>query len=166
MLRENHVAPRYVVLSIGNQLKIHYPNSKKYEFEKDVKNLSYYGKRLACLTVLHSIIKNFEQGGTPKTVDRLVVDFGAPLRLIRQVIEMLVDGGLIAETEFEKELAYLPTLDIHKMDLSYVITKLGDCGSGDIRFNKNEPVAGLNRKLQLLRKELKFSKNNVLIKDI
>jgi membrane protein len=156
----------WLIVLFGAEISYAHQNVTSYEYEKDIKNLSNYDKRLACLTVLHSIVKTFEKGETPKTVNCLADQFGAPLRLVKLVIKMLNESGLIAETEIENELAYLPSSDIHKLDLSYAIIKLSDNGSADIRFNKNEPVSGINRKLQLLRKELKASKQNVLIKDI
>lgn len=156
----------WLIVLFGAEISYAHQNVTSYEYEKDIKNLSNYDIRLACLTVLHSIIKTFEKGETPKTVNCFVEEFGAPLRLIINAVEMLTKSGLVAETEIENQMAYLPSSDIHKIDLSYAITKLSDSGSADIRFVKNDSMVGLNKKIQLLRKEMKSSKQNILIKDI
>lgn len=156
----------WLIVLFGAEISYSHQNVGNYEYEKDIKNLSSYNIRLACLAVLHSIVKAFEKGEKAKSVSCIVENFGAPLKLVKQVTEKLIASGLIAETEIDNQIVYLPSSDIHKMDLSYVLTKLSDFGSGNIPFDKNEPIGNFNKKLQQLRKELKASKQNVLIKDV
>lgn len=156
----------WLIVLFGAEISYSHQNVSNYEYEKDIKNLSSYNTRLACLSVLHSIVIAFEKGEKAKSVNCIVEQFGVPLKLVNQVVGKLVESGLIAETEINNQIVFLPSYDINKMDLSYVLTKLSDFGSGVIPFEKNEPIKSFNRKLQLLRKELKSSKQNILIKDV
>ncbi len=156
----------WLIVLFGAEISYAHQNVSSYEYEKDIKNLSSYNTRLACLSVLQAIVIAFEKGEKAKSVTCIVAQFGAPIKLVKQVVDELVESGLIAASEIDNQVVYLPSYDIHKMDLSYTLTKLSDFGSGAIPFEKNEPAKRFNKKLQLLRKELKSSKQNILIKDI
>ena len=156
----------WLIVLFGAEISYAHQNVTDYEYEKDIKDLSDYNIRLACLAVLHSIVKAFEKGESPRSVECLINQFGAPMKLVKQVIDVLMKSELIAESELNEKQVYLPSSDINKLDLSITISKLNDAGGGNIRFDVNDPIAGFNRKLQSLRKELRASKHNVLIKDI
>ena len=156
----------WLIVLFGAELSYAHQNVTDYEYEKDIKDLSSYNKQLACLAVLHSVIKAFEKGERPRSIDCLINQFGAPLKLVKQVLHILVKSDLIVETETNDQSAYLPVSDIHKLDLNTALNKLSDSGGGNIRFDVNEPISGFNRKLQQFRKENKASRFNVLIKDI
>lgn len=156
----------WLIVLFGAEISYSHQNVSIYEFEKDIKNLSVYNKKLVCLSVLHAIVKTFENGEKPKSMNCIVEEFGAPVKLVDKSIQMLLQGGLIAETEIDNICTYLPSSDIYKMDLSFVMTKLEDSGSGNIPLDRKGIVGKFNKKLLLLRKELKTSENNVLIKDI
>jgi membrane protein len=156
----------WLIVLFGAEISYSHQNVNNYEYEKDIKNLSSHNTRLACLAVLHAIVIAFEKGEQAKSVDSMAIQFGAPFNLVRRITDKLVESGLIAETEIDNRGVFLPSSDIHKMDLSLVLTKLSDYGSGTIPFDKSESVRSFNKKIQQLRKELKSSSHNVLIKDI
>ena len=156
----------WLIVLFGAEISYSYQNVSIYEFEKDIKNLSNNDKRLVCLAVLHTIVKTFEKGEMAKSTNCIIKDFGAPVKLVENAIQMLLKSGLIAEAELDNVFIYLPSTDINKMDLSYVITRLGDAGSGNIPFDQKGVVLKFSKKLDSLRKEVKISDQNVLIKDI
>ena len=156
----------WLIVLFGAEISYAYQNVSDYEFEKDIKSLSFYNRRLACISVLYVIVKSLEKGEKPRTIPDIVERFGAPFKLVSYVLETLVACELIAETEMEHGVVYLPTSDIYKLDLYFVITKLNDLGTSNIPFDENHLVSGINKKLQNIRKELKLSKHNVLIKDL
>lgn len=156
----------WLIVLFGAEISYSHQNVRNYEYEKDIKSLSAYNTRLACLAVLHSIVKAFEKGEKAKSVDCFVEQLEMPLKLAKQVTSKLVECDLIAESDIDNKLVYLPSIDIHKMDISYVLSKLSDFGSGNIPIEKKDPVSSFNKKLQQLRKELKSSDQNVLIKDV
>ena len=156
----------WLIVLFGAEISYSHQNVSIYEFEKDIKNLSNYNKKLVCLSVLHAIVKAFENGEKPKSVNCIVEEFGAPVKLVDKSIQILLQGGLIAETEIDNICTYLPASDIYKMDLSLVMMKIGDSGLGNLPLDRKGIVGRFNKKLQILRKELKTSEHNVLIKDI
>ena len=156
----------WLIVLFGAEISYAYQNVTNYEFEKDIKTLSFYNTKLTCISVLNVIVKSFGRGEKPRTIPDIVERFGAPYKLVSHILEILRSCDLIAESEMEYGMVYLPTTDINKLDLSYVITRLNDHGSTKIPFDENHLVSGIDKKLQNIRKELKSSKYNILIKDL
>ncbi|NJN24944.1 MAG: YihY/virulence factor BrkB family protein [Cyclobacteriaceae bacterium] len=156
----------WIIVLFGAVLSYAYQNVTNYEFEENVQSLSHQYRIMACLAVLHSIVKSFELGEKPVSPNELVERYGAPHKMVAYTIDTLMAAGLIAETEIDQKQVYLPIMDIHKMDLSYAINKLNDQGKSDIPFDDSEMVNRLMEKLRQLRQELKTSNHNILIKDL
>ena len=128
--------------------------------------MSLHGRKLASLTVLHSIVKSFERGEKPLSARNITEQYHAPINLTDKVIEELLESKLVVETMNGKEKAYVPATDINKIDIDFVLSALNDHGAGDIRIGKSEPMASFIKKLETIRKDRKSSRANVMLKDI
>jgi membrane protein len=156
----------WTIVLVGAKLSFAYQNVGNFEFEKDIQAMSYFNKQLACISALHFIVKTFESGDKPKSIADIVQKFDAPYNLIRYIVDTLSECNLIAETEMEDRVVYLPTSDIHKLKLSDVIIKLNDHGPQYIPFNDRKIVPQLRKKMQNIHEELNLSENNILIMDL
>ncbi|MFC2123610.1 YihY/virulence factor BrkB family protein [Bacteroidota bacterium] len=156
----------WMIVLFGAEISFAHQNVYQYEFEEDIKTISFYDRKLACLTVMHSIVKAFEKGDNPLSAKDIAVQYKSPIKLIQQIIDDLVGSKLIVETQEGDDKAFVPATDINKIDINFVVSALNDRGGGDIRIKKSEPLASFNRKLETLRKERKLSKANVMVKDI
>jgi membrane protein len=156
----------WMIVLFGAEISYAHQNVTRYEFEEDIKSLSQRDKWLACLSVLHAIIKAFEEGKKPLTPINITVHFRSPLQLVNQLIEELLESGLIIETSENEERAFVPATDIQKMDIDYVLRAMSDHGTGKILIEREEPLASFINKLEVMYSERKSSKANILLKDI
>ena len=156
----------WLIVLFGAEVSYAHQNVSQYEFEEDIKSLSQFDNKLACLTIMHTIVKAFENGESPVTAVTIADQNKAPLPLVNQLINELLVNHLIIETVEDDKKAYVPATDIHKIDINHVLISLSGHGSGNIPIEKGEPLASFTRKLETMRNERKDSRANILLKDI
>ena len=114
------------------------------------------------------VIKRFSEGKTALTSTEISHQLEIPIRLIRDIIDDLVNCGVFSEvaTDNPKEIKYQPSLDIHKMTVSFVLNKVDDMGSNTFHAIRSETL----QKLELIQNDFYKSfhelPSNKLIKDI
>ena len=78
----------WMIVLFGAEFSFAHQNVTQYEYEEDTKKMSPFDRKLACLTVLHAIIKAFEEGKKPLTALEISTQSKAPIKLVSQVIYM------------------------------------------------------------------------------
>ncbi len=158
----------WLIVLLGAEISFAYQNIEKYEFESEALKISSTKKRLLTLLVMHQIIRGFMEGNPSLTATKISHNLSIPIRLIRDILFDLQECGLIAETttEYPKERAFLPAIDINRITVSYVIEKLDTHGQ-DLSIGEESDYLKQFSVIQSdLFKELEKSPANILIKDI
>jgi membrane protein len=158
----------WLIVLLGAEISFAYQNIEKYEFESEALKISSAKKRLLTLLVVHQIIRGFMEGNPPLTATGISHNLSIPIRLIRDILFDLQECGLIAETttEYPKERAFLPAIDINRITISYVIEKL-DMHGHDLSIGEESDYLKQFSVIQTdLFKAVEKSPANVLIKDI
>jgi membrane protein len=156
----------WVIVLLGAEISFAHQNVSHYEYEEDILKLSIHDRQLASLTVMHAIVKAFEKGEHNTSIHELANDYKAPVRLISHLINDLEVADLIKEVDGPNKTFYMPAVDIHKIDIAYVLDKLNGYGSGLIRMDMNTPLKSLSDVTKKLTLELGSSRNNVLLMNI
>jgi len=139
-----------------------------YEYEPDSLKVSAGFKKLLTLQIAHLLIKKFENGEKPLTDSQISARLEIPIRLVHSILYDLVESGLVSETRtnLEKEIAYQPARDIHKMTIQYVLEALDHKGTEDIPIAKTEDHQTLLDALKDFSEAMAESPANKLLKDI
>lgn len=126
----------WLIVLIGVELSFGYQNVKKFNYEKDAKNISRRYKDFVILLIVTLIVKRFEKGECPYTASEISERFQIPTRITNDAIFLLQDLNIITETPSKEKVvpAYLPALDINKISVAYLFGKIDSHGSEDI-FN-------------------------------
>ena len=152
----------------GVQLSFAFQNVNKYSFEHETSNISRRYKDFVTLLIMTLIIKRFEKGHTPYTADDLSENFKIPTKLTSDTLFHLQEVGLIVETPTEDNLvpAYIPSLDINHISVSFLFEKIDKYGSEDFMIDTDIQFQNeWNTILDI--KELTNQKyDNKLIKDL
>lgn len=158
----------WLIVLMGAEISFAYQNIENYEFEKYALNLSLSNKRILSLLISHTIIKNFEEGGTPWNTDRLSHELGIPLRLVNDLVYELVDGGILSELSGEnpKERSYQPAVDINKITVEYIYSQLEFIGDDRMVVTESEELNRITKIHDHLLHSIRESPSNILIKDI
>ncbi|HLP71729.1 MAG TPA: YihY/virulence factor BrkB family protein [Bacteroidales bacterium] len=157
----------WIIVLLGAELCFANQNISRYEQEFESLNVSYYQKRALVLMILQRIIRNFALGEKPMSAESIAVGLNIPVRLARDILLDLNSVNLVSIIQDNgSEQRYQPSIDINKLTISYVFSRLDRKGSSQVTISKNEDydkvVAVLDRFDRLIAK----SNGNILIKDL
>jgi membrane protein len=158
----------WIVVLLGAELSFANQNISRYEFESEALNISAYQKRALILMIMNLIIRNFSIGEKPISAEHISKTLKIPVRLARDILQDLSCVNLISvihENE-QKERLYQPAMDINKLTVSYVLSKLDKKGVEQIMVNKNKDYEKVIRMLEKFDRLIAKSDSNVLIKDL
>ena len=158
----------WFIVLIGVELSFSYQNIKKFNFEKETHNISRRYKDFILLIISSLILKRFEKGEKPFTADELSVKYKIPTRLVSDSLFFLQEINIITETPSGDNLipAYIPAIDINKITVSYLFHKIDSYGSEDFDIDINDEFIDEWDTILNIRKAIKYSGENIFVKDL
>ena len=158
----------WIVVLLGAELSFANQNISRYEFESEALNISNYQKRALVLMIMHLIIRNFTLVEKPISAEYIAANLKIPVRLARDILQDLSSANLvyiIHENE-QKERLYQPAIDINRLTVSYVFTRLDKKGVEQIMVIRNKDYEKVISMLEKFDKLIAKSDSNILIKDL
>ncbi len=158
----------WTVVLFGAEISFANQNIEKYEFESETKNMSMYNRRLVSLIVMHLLVKNFQEGLPPATASELSRKLQMPVRLVREVLHKLTEIKVVSEvrTQYDRETAFQPAVDINMITVKYVSDKLDHRGKNILIAKNTDELEKLKSILESFSLEAENNKMNKLLKDI
>jgi membrane protein len=113
-------------------------------------------------------VKNFVKGDKPLTAAEISRELEIPVRLLRDILNELLEAKLISEikTEEGKGLAYHPGRDINLLTIKYVLDRIDEKGSADIPVAQVKELGRISGSLKAFGDLIEKSPGNLLLKDI
>jgi membrane protein len=158
----------WTVVLLGAEICFANQNLSRYEMESEALNISNYQKRALILMIMHMIIRNFMLGEKPISAEYIAVNLKIPVRLARDILQDLSNANLVSiihENE-EKERLYQPALDVNRLTVSYVFSRLDKKGVEQIMVIRNKDYEKIISMLEKFDKLISKSDANILIKDL
>lgn len=158
----------WIVVLLGAEISFANQNISRYELESEALNISNYQKRALVLMIMHLIIRNFIMGEKPISAEYIAVNLKIPVRLSRDILQDLSSANLVSiihENE-DKERLYQPALDVNKLTVSYVFSRLDKKGVEQIMVIRNKDYEKIISMLEKFDKLIAKSDSNILIKDL
>ena len=158
----------WIIVLLGAELSFANQNVSRYEFESEALNISNYQKRALVLMIMHMIIRNFSKGEKPISAENIAITLKIPVRLARDILQDLSSVNLVSiihENE-QKERLYQPALDINRLTVSYVFSRLDKKGVEQTMVIKNKDYEKVISMLEKFDKLIDKSDSNILIKDL
>jgi len=158
----------WIVVLLGAELSFANQNVSRYEFESEALNISSFQKRLLVIMIMHIIIRNFVSGEKPISAEHIAKSLKIPVRLSNDILQDLNNVELVSvihENE-HKECLYQPALDINKMSISFVFSRLDKKGVEQRMVVKNKEYDKIFSTLERFDKLIAKSDYNILIKDL
>jgi len=158
----------WIIILLGAELSFANQNVSRYEFESEALNISHFQKRALILMILHMIIRNFSAGERPISAEKISRSLKIPVRLARDILDDLSGASLVSvihENE-QKERLYQPAMDINKLTVSYVLSRLDRKGVARrmvVKSKEYDKVIAILEKYERLTAK---SNSNILIKDL
>ena len=158
----------WLIVLFGAEVSFAHQNVDTYELEPDCLQASPYFKALLSLEIAHLVIKNFLSVNRPLTASTISHALEIPIRLVRELIHNLVNGGVLSaiKTDMERQTAYQPAIDINLLDIQFVLNSLVHSGLEDLPVAETKSLKVLFDALKGLKQTIENSSNNLLLKDI
>ncbi len=158
----------WLIVLLGAELSFAYQNYRSFEFDADIKRISYKYKRLVYLLIVHHVTSRFEKGEEPVTNMNLSVNLKLPIRLVNELLFELVESKVFSEVSLgrENEVFYQPALDINKLSITTVVSMVETRGSSDFHFEESKELNHLRTILEDFENRLSVSNDNILLKDL
>lgn len=158
----------WIIVLLGAELSFANQNASRYEFESEALNISSFQKRVFILMIMHMIIRNFATGEKPISSETIGKTLKIPVRLSRDILQDLTKAELVSvihENE-TKERLYQPALDINKLSVSFVLSRLDRKGNEHKITLKSKEYGRLVEMLERFDRQIAKSDSNILIKDL
>jgi membrane protein len=157
----------WIIVLIGAELAYANQNIGRFEQEFESVRISYFQKRAIVLMMMQKIVRNFYVGEKPLSAEELAVGVNIPVRLARDILQDLSNINLVSVVqENGSEQLYQPAIDINKLTISYIFSRMDRKGSSHITISKNEDYNKVVNLLEKFDRQIASSDNNVLIKDL
>ncbi len=123
----------WFMILLGVELSFAFQNVNKFNFEHETENISRRYKDFVIIMIASLIVKRFEKGESPFTSDELSENYKIPTKLTQDILFFLENVGIIVEvaTDDDWVSGYVPAIDINKITVSYLFTKINKYGSED-----------------------------------
>jgi membrane protein len=158
----------WTLVLIGAELSFANQNISRYEFESEALNVSYFQKRALVILIMNMIIRNFAVGAKPVSAEKIGKTLQIPVRLARDILQDLSNADLVStihENE-QKQRLYQPALDINKLTVNYVLSKLDKKGIEQKTVLRNKDYEKAITILEKFDKLKTKSDHNILIKNL
>lgn len=151
----------------GAQLSYVAQNLRNFSFSKEMENISRRYHDFLCVLVMSLICKRFQTDLPPYTAETMSDEHKIPIRLTTTILYELQDMHMIYETpaEDDEEMAYLPSVDINRINVAMLLNRLDTAGSEAFKIDRERYRAPWET-LDRARKEYYESTGKVLLKDL
>jgi membrane protein len=158
----------WIVILLGAELSFANQNVSRYEFESEALNISHYQKRTIILLIMYLIVRSFYLGEKALTSEEISRELKIPVRLSRDILEDLKVTGLVSVIyEHEnRERSYQPAIDINKLTVSSVLSRLDKRATQEKYFMKSREYEKVTQILDSFDAMTSGSESNILIRDL
>jgi len=158
----------WTIVLIGAEFSFAIQNTETYRYDESGEALSLFNKSLLALLICSRIIKRFVNSQLPISDQELSMEFGAPVRLIKQQLYALKYAGVISEIVQEEsdEPAYQPAVEANKLTMAYVLESLKHIGEGKLPVEHTPELEKLEKSLTSFQKSMDENKSNFLLQDL
>jgi membrane protein len=157
----------WFVVLFGAELAFTRQHTLRYGFESEALQVSTFQKRALILMIMNVIVKKFELGERPLSVEDISNDLRIPIRLVRVLLKDLHDAGLISEIHDPDETErFQPALDINQITVSFIFSRLDKKGIDERMVIRNREFDHVVNILEDFDTIIYTSDSNILVKDI
>jgi len=158
----------WLIVLLGALIAFAHQNIESYEYDQEYLQVSPGFRRLLSLQVAQFVIKKFIQGEAAPTAEYISRALKIPIRLVRQLVDELVECGIFSETipKNNDEIGFQPARDTGIMTIGYVIDALEQRGTDEIHVPQTDEMKVISTSLQTFHNQIKKSPANRLLEEI
>ena len=155
----------WLVVLFGAKFAYAVQNVNHWESDAEELKMSLKHRKKMVLLILHKIIKNFEARNGATTISELSTRVSIPSRYILEFCHELEKAGVLSKVTNNEE-AYLPSFDIHKMDIHTVINLYESEGLDEFSEEKSKCMISIEKSIEEIDNQWIYSDANKLVKEL
>lgn len=158
----------WLVVLLGAEVSFANQNLSRYEYESEALNVSHYQKRALVIMIMNMITRNFSVGDKPLSAENIAGSLKIPVRLVRDILQDLSSAGLVSviQENERSERLYQPAIDINKLTVSFVLSRLEKKGTEHQIFVKGKEYNRVVSMLDEFDDLIARSDSNILVSDL
>jgi membrane protein len=121
-----------------------------FAYERDINSMSRRYKDYVMLYLLSTIIKRFEEGENPETMQEMATKNQLPIRLVGQLLSRLEETGIVYRIQSEQDIepAFVPALDTKLITVEMVIGRISAQGTEEFLQHTPEEMQAFWQRYQ------------------
>lgn len=158
----------WMIILFGAEVSYANEHYETYGFHPDYSRLSIASKRKLVLEIFHLLVKKFSQGERALTAKNISGLLEIPVRLVRQLLNELIDVGLVVETVTGKkhEPTFQPGKPIENLTLKEALDAYEHRGIVTDFFHHSDEAEKISNYLKSISEVSEKAGGNVVIKEI
>lgn len=142
----------------------------RFNFSNKINEISTDYRNKITLAIMSVIVKQFDKGVKPITIDDLTDKYNFPPRIAMEITEELIEADLVSRVIIEDDdingPGFQPAIDINKLSVAYVLNKLDNYGASGFVPQFEDKFEPINKILDGIEDLITKNAGNQLIKDI
>jgi membrane protein len=158
----------WMIVLFGAEMSHANQHYETFGFHPDYSRASFSSKRLLTLRIFHLVTKRFSQKEKALNAKEISEDLKIPVRLVRQLLDELMEVGLVVETTggTTHQVAYQPGRTIEHLTVKEVLDAYERRGISYEAVSQSDKEGDLSSYLKNLSEVLEKAPGNVLLKEI
>ncbi len=157
----------WMILLFGAELAFAIQNVTSWSYDNEHLQINLRTRRKLTLLIMKHIITDFVKTEAPVSFNKVTSDLVIPHRFVREVYNDLEKAGLIVRVKNDEEEQYVPGMDINKIDIATVISKLEEMGLDNLpQQHQNKEFGVIDRTISSLSEVIRNAPANKLLKEL
>ena len=158
----------WMIVLFGAEIAFANENYETFGFQPDYSQVSISSKKVLVLKIFHLLVKKFSQGEKSLNVNQIAQSLEIPIRLVRQLLDELINVGLVVETAkgIRGEAGFQPGRTIENITVKYTLDEYEKVGITKIPDNPSIEGEKISRYLKDISETIEKSPGNVTLKEI
>jgi membrane protein len=159
----------WMIVLLGAEIAFAHQHSGHYSITIDYRRISMDIRRRYALHILRQVIRCFQEGGPPLTVDQIAKTLKLPYLLVSMLIGDLQDSHLVSAVRVGKSngsTAYQPARDINSITIGSVLEALDKAGGSHWPASDDPEFGRISQALDDVQAALKNSPADQLVKNL
>jgi membrane protein len=159
----------WICLLFGAEISYAYENIKTMGFGRNYASISIRAQKMILLRIVHYIIRRFRDAGMPPpSAHQIADDLGISGQLVNQLLEDLVDNGLITMTVDDQHLetGYQPGVPPDELTVQTVLKSMEEKGMTNIPLKRDATTRHIEKIIAEYDRSFEESSDNVKIEDL
>jgi len=156
----------WLIVLMGSEISYAIQNASSHDEINEDEHYSITSKKRLVLSISLLIIRNFQRGNSPMTLEEIKHHLDVPDRLLREIINALMECRILSETKTVENIpAYQPAQDPDRLDVARILHSYENNGQELDVPESNEYVKLADNTIQKMNKLLDKSRVNSLLKE-